>query len=116
MKKVIVLSAFALCFFLSSFAKIVDEATAIKVARNFYSTKATVNSNIDLQNLTVSLGYKYSFSSQNSTDGANLFYVFNINSNDGFVIVSGDDIVTPVVGYSDKGTYTGTNLPPAFKK
>ena len=44
------------------------------------------------------------------------YYVFNVNENDGggFVIVSGDDAVTPVLGYSDNGSYDENNLPPNF--
>ena len=38
------------------------------------------------------------------------FYVFNGNS--GFVIVSGDDRVAPVLGYSDEGCFDPDNIPP----
>ena len=42
------------------------------------------------------------------------YYVFNVNADagGGFVIVSGDDAVTPVLGYSDSGSYDENNLPP----
>ena len=44
------------------------------------------------------------------------YYVFNIEENvgGGFVIVSGDDAVTPVLGYSDHGRYDENDLPPNF--
>jgi hypothetical protein len=42
------------------------------------------------------------------------YYVFNVKENDGFVIVSGDDIAIPVLGYSKNGTYDAQHLPPAF--
>ncbi|MDR2581645.1 MAG: C10 family peptidase [Fibromonadaceae bacterium] len=44
------------------------------------------------------------------------YYVFSINedSNGGFVIVAGDDVVKPVLGYSDNGNYDESNLPPNF--
>ena len=44
------------------------------------------------------------------------YYVFNVNENvgGGFVIVSGDDAVTPVLGYSENGSYDENNLPPNF--
>jgi len=44
------------------------------------------------------------------------YYVFNINENagGGFIIVSGDDAVTPVLGYSESGSYDENNLPPNF--
>ena len=42
-----------------------------------------------------------------------LYYVFNLE-NKGFVIVSGDDIAKPILGYSDAGAYDPNNLPPNF--
>ena len=38
-----------------------------------------------------------------------LFYVYNVGN--GFVIVSADDAVMPVLGYSTSRTFTGENLP-----
>jgi len=42
-----------------------------------------------------------------------LYYIFNVGEK-GFVIVSGDDIAVPVLGYSDAGIYDPENLPPNF--
>ena len=44
------------------------------------------------------------------------YYVFNINEDvgGGFIIISGDDVVTPVLGYSEHGSYDENNLPPNF--
>lgn len=42
-----------------------------------------------------------------------LYYIFNLQ-NEGFVIVSADDAVTPVIGYSLSGNYSGENAPPQF--
>jgi len=42
-----------------------------------------------------------------------LYYVFNAGTS-GFVIVSGDDVAKPVLGYSDAGAYDPNNLPPNF--
>ena len=44
------------------------------------------------------------------------YYVFNINekSSGGFVIVAGDDVVKPILGYSNNGSYDEKNLPPNF--
>lgn len=38
------------------------------------------------------------------------YYVFNADGNQGFVIISGDDRVNKILGYSDKGNFS--NLPP----
>lgn len=42
------------------------------------------------------------------------YYVFNVGTDDGFIIVAGDDIATPILGYSRSGGYDAANLPPAF--
>ena len=39
------------------------------------------------------------------------YYAFNIGDNDGFVIVSGDDSLTELVGYSDSGSFDHDNMP-----
>ena len=44
-----------------------------------------------------------------SQDGC--YYVFNIGTNEGFVIVSGDDRTPAVLGYSDKGSFDMDRLP-----
>ena len=41
-----------------------------------------------------------------------LFYVFELGGEGGFVIVSADDAVKPVLGYSDGGSYDPQSLPP----
>ena len=40
------------------------------------------------------------------------YYVFNVENNGGFVIVSGDDRVPDILGYSDKGNLDLDRLPP----
>ena len=44
---------------------------------------------------------------------ANVYYIFNIKGG-GFIIVSGEDHATPVLGYSDKGQIDVTNMPDAL--
>ena len=39
------------------------------------------------------------------------YYVFNADGNNGFVIVAGDDLSTPVLGYSDKGSFNMNEAP-----
>ena len=47
-------------------------------------------------------------------NGMPVFYVFNIEGDHGFVIVSADDCLIPVLGWSDKGPYRDSGQPPAF--
>jgi hypothetical protein len=45
------------------------------------------------------------------------YYVFNENESDGggFVIISGNDVARPVLGYSDSGNFDDNNLSPEFE-
>ncbi|WP_308548293.1 C10 family peptidase [uncultured Parabacteroides sp.] len=58
-----------------------------------------------------------------SNNGTNLrasellvdFYVFNVKAGNGFVIVAGDDCVSPVLGYSEEGTFDAASMPENLK-
>lgn len=39
------------------------------------------------------------------------YYIFNIGENQGFVLISADDRLTPVLGYSETGTFDRQQLP-----
>ena len=45
------------------------------------------------------------------TSGENAYYVYNIGSNEGFVIASGDDCAEPILGYSYEGSFDPENVP-----
>ena len=72
---------------------------AIRVAQNFYSHQT----NESIQNIH----FTFQLSASRNTDVS--LYVININN--GFVIVSGDDRVMPVLGYSDQGNFDVHNCP-----
>lgn len=83
-------------------AATVDVNSAQTVATNFYS------SNSDNVITSTSLAY-----TETASDGAPAYYVFNINTNDGFVIVTADDAALPIIGYATTGHYNaGTVVPP----
>ena len=50
-----------------------------------------------------------------STAGATDYYVFNRGTDGGFVIVSGEDLVQPVWGYCDHGTFDYDKMPENVK-
>ena len=119
MKKTILLLTIAFIYSFASIAKEVDVTTAMNAAKVFYCTKATTNESVNKQNLILTLAYKYTLvnsSQDEKTTEVNLYYIFNVNTSDGFVIVAGDDIVKPILGYSNKGNYDETNIAPAFQK
>jgi PKD repeat protein len=74
-------------------AKPVPVPLAQKVASNFLSNNLHIPVN----------GLELAYTGSSSV-GA-LFYVFNMNENSGFVIVSADDAVNPIIGYSTHGSY-----------
>ncbi len=39
------------------------------------------------------------------------YYAFNVGRGDGFVVVSGDDHLEPILGYADQGDIDLNNLP-----
>ena len=39
------------------------------------------------------------------------YHVFNLGTEDGFVIISGDDCTDDILGYSDSGTFDAQNMP-----
>jgi len=43
-------------------------------------------------------------------------YVFSRGAGEGFVIVSGDDALPSIIGYTDSGDFDEDNLPPALKE
>ena len=44
------------------------------------------------------------------------YYIFSRGSGKGFVIVSGDDSTTPILGYTDQGDYLKGSMPEAFEQ
>lgn len=82
-----VLSVFALSATMA-YAKPVKPATAQTIAENFYKQ----NSKIELVSST--LVYT------EVSAGLPVYYVFDINTNDGFVIVAAESVAHPIIGYS----------------
>ncbi|MCL2168049.1 MAG: C10 family peptidase [Lentimicrobiaceae bacterium] len=56
----------------------------------------------------------YTAQNQNSLESQVVYYVFNVGEQ-GFIIISGDDIAYPVLGYSTQGKYEPDNLPSNFQ-
>ena len=87
----------------TSYSKKVSKSKAKIVAENFLTERISGFNNTIL----------FDDDFINSKDSLTVYYVFNTNN--GFVIVSADDAVYPVLGYSFDGNYSGDNFPPAFE-
>ena len=116
MKKTLGLIGLLTVFTLTTFAKQVDENTAKQVGQIFLTTRK--NSQTLSAGTTLNLVYT-SKSKANSSivpmQATIYYYVFNSGTS-GFVMVSGDDIVTPILGYSTNGTFDPNNIPPNAAK
>jgi hypothetical protein len=113
MKKIFTFLFLAVACISLSYAKKVDENTARIVGQQFLIGKAVPGQIRNITDVTLS----YTSIVQNpamgqSPDYTLCYYVFNINSMQGFVIVSGDDIVAPILGYSNQGSFDADHIPP----
>jgi hypothetical protein len=84
------------CFVLISgtYAKETDRSTAEKVAVNFYYEKSNqFNQSINLESIEI----------QNTSIVENAYWIVNLNH--GWVLVSADDVMTPVIGYNFSNSF-----------
>lgn len=107
------LSLLLLIFSFSMYGKSVDEDRAKTVGLNFLHYKT--NSNLLKSASELQLTYVVNSKIGNLTDEKVMFYVFNVGTV-GYVIVAGDDTVTPILGYSDQGNFISDNMPSNIKK
>ncbi len=106
--KRIILASIAFLFLVTVQAKKVDIQTAQNVGIAYYYEHVNQFVLCDFKGITISSTYT-------ETQGAlPLYYVFNINKN-GFIIVSADDNITPVIGYSYESNFDANNIPDNLK-
>jgi len=96
-----------------SLGKSIDMATAKQVAINYLNVNPSFPLKLVLQNDISSV---YLNKSTNISNENSLYYVFNSGTNNGFIIIAGDDNSTPVLGYTLSGNFDTNNLPPNFRK
>ncbi|MBR2368185.1 MAG: C10 family peptidase [Alistipes sp.] len=94
---------------LGLFAAPIDESRAREIAESFFSGYSTRGSSSD-----VDLAWSgSSFLAQpfGTTDADATLYIYNRASNDGYVIVSGDDNTAPIVAFSLDRAFDVENMP-----
>lgn len=77
-------------------ADIVDQAIASKAAKNHYFNYSV---GIDYSSIFLELAYT------KTVKGLPVYYIFNVDANEGFIIVSADNNIYPILGYSFEGSY-----------
>lgn len=117
MKKISTLLALMLVFGFV-FGKQIDVQTALAVGKKFINTRAIplperIVSNLELAFTASSTAYDFE---PPLPDATVYFYVFNIPSAQGFVIVAADDEVMPVLGYSLESAFDAENIPQVVAK
>ena len=81
--------------------KTVDANQAAQTAARFMSGRSALRSAQDLE-----LVYTGQNDSQLRASEAPSFYVYNVKNGTGFVIVAGDDVARPILGYSFKSSFS----------
>ncbi|MBN1634409.1 MAG: thiol protease/hemagglutinin PrtT [Ignavibacteria bacterium] len=99
MKTLIISILLFLIISVALIANPVDENRASVIAKNHYWQMSAGIKQIEYANINPVIAHTCAANNQA------LYYVFNINSDDGFVIISADDDAYPILGYSFKGKY-----------
>jgi hypothetical protein len=104
--KTIVMSVFFLIITSNCIlSKEITLESARQVAKNVYFERSFINKNPDSVKI-----YEETLININEKP---MYYIFNIASNKGFVIVAADDRVFPVLAYSFFGNFNLDNQPPS---
>ncbi len=108
MKNLIFTLIIIVAFSLNMSGKGIDVETARKAAINVCILYNPVEKSLSDLNLTLTRTFK-------SDTETPLFYVFNINETEGFIIISADDIAKPIIGFSFEGPFPSGELIPSFR-
>ncbi len=91
-------------------AKPISEQMAQQVAVNFYTTKVVPQSSKSISTSLVHREEAVTLNNEIIKVPIALYYVFNID-NEGFVVVSGDDKLIPIIAYSNEGNFSQERMP-----
>ena len=109
MKKTILFLIVFSLYTAATFAKSVDVNYAMQVAQNFYQQTTGKPATLTLA---------YQCLNADATNGLQvgepIYYAFNVAGNKGFVMVAGDDLVKPILGYNTKGQFIIQKAPPVI--
>lgn len=95
-------------------AKQINVSSAQNIANRFLGAQTQIR-NASQPSLNLVYTAKEETRLRSSDNQKAYYYVFNIGNNNGFIIVSADDINVPIIGYSKEGSYDPENLPDNFK-
>jgi len=87
-------------------AKVITPAQAEVIAKQQFVNPTKLNAS----NVNMKLNYQ-----ARNLKGMTDYYVFNREGDKGFVIVAGDDLSTPILGYSNTGSFNYNEAPEALQ-
>lgn len=95
------------------FASPVDTSDVKTVALNFFRSNSNVEELNQTTQTTVNIVYVHPFTREMNASQSNALYVCNIGQR-GFVVVSSDNRVEPILGYSLSEPFNPNDIPPAM--
>jgi hypothetical protein len=96
------------------FCKVVTPSRALETANQFFYGNAATKAGSGLSLLWSSRDF---YPATRGISDEPAFYVFSGNGNRGFVIVAGDDIISPILGYSfSSESSTSNDLPDGLRQ
>ena len=102
-----------LAFYVTSFAAPISKEVAREKAARFIASKT--NGNSAARSALRNGGSTVFGASLTAVDNQEAYYVFNVDSSNGYIIVSGDDRMPDVLGYSYSGSYNRDSIPDNMK-
>ncbi|MCB0736430.1 MAG: C10 family peptidase [Bacteroidetes bacterium] len=117
--KRVYLAFLGVLLFIGSFAKHVPVNVAKQVANNHaqQNMQAAAATAIQFELVhTEIIGERPTNASYKNLQSVSAYYVFNVSNGDGFVMVSGDDLLTPILAYSNSSDFSLENQPKAMVK
>jgi len=116
MKKSITIISLFLLAINFSFANKVDVVVARNVASTYLSQTLFYSGNVNLKLAKVYEGTVSSTFNSEDNEIIPLLYIFNIGNDNGIILVSGDDIASPILGYTGSGSFNIETIPDNFQK
>lgn len=107
--KLILITAALIILSQPIFPKTVDLSSASKVAINFYYERVNQYRSVNYKDIKIQCHKTY------KENGITLYYTFFIQPG-GFIIVSANDRIQPVLGYSFEGDASNSEMPPAMSE
>lgn len=108
MKKIFLLTVWVL-WTISSILVARTPQEAAEIASQFISERANVSASAQRVAANVQVDLAYTQYQVDQTTPA--LFIFNTNADNGFVLVSAEDEVRTILGYSDKGNFDKNNIP-----